>query len=100
MKKIIAWITGKSAVGKQVKKAQTFLDGKKTLLASLGTAIAGTLTILANFANEDTGGITYLLGVASTPEFLAASGGWIAVFGSMKGQKIRQENAEILSKLE
>jgi hypothetical protein len=39
-------------------------------------------------------GTPYLLHVASTPEFLAASGGWIAFFNAMKGEKIRAEIEE------
>lgn len=95
MNKVISWVAGFTSVGKYVKKAQLALDGKKATLASLGTAVAGTLTILAKFAAED-GGLDYLLRMATTEEFLAASGGWVAFFLSLKGEKIRKENAEIL----
>ena len=98
MNKIIGWIAGMTSVGTYVKKAQGFLDGKKQALAGLGTGVAGTLTILANFSAED-GGLPYLLQVAGTPEFLAASGGWIAFFNALGVRKVRAENAEIIEAL-
>jgi hypothetical protein len=86
MNKLIGWLANLTSVGKYVKKllgwlanmtavGQAFFEGKKMMLASLGTAVTGTLTIIAKFSADD-GGIQYLLHVASTPEFLAASG-WL-----------------------
>ena len=92
MKTIIAFILNFTKVGKTFKTVQTAVDGKKQAIASLGTAIAGTIAIVMNFGAE---GTPYLLKIASTPEFLAASGGWIAFFSAMKGEKIRHEIAEI-----
>jgi hypothetical protein len=100
MNKLILWVAGFTKVGKAVKSAQTFLDGKKQMLAALGTAVAGTLTILATFSKEEGGGLPYLAGVASTPEFLAASGGWISFFNALGIKKARKENAEIIEKLD
>jgi len=40
-------------------------------------------------------GTGYLLNIATTPEFIAASGGWIAFFNALKGEKIRTEIEEI-----
>lgn len=96
MMKAIAWILNFTKIGKVVTTVQEKVDGKKQMLAALGTAIAGTLTIIARFGE---GGTRYLAEVATTPEFLAASGGWIAFFNALKGEKIRQENAQILEKL-
>jgi len=97
MKKLFAWMLGMTKVGKAVKQAQGFLDGKKQMLASLAAAVPATLLILQRFTDE---GLTYLTTVASTPEFLAASGGWVAFFNALKGEKIRHENAEIITKLD
>lgn len=99
MIKLLGWLANLRSVGKYVKKVQEFFEGKKMMLASLGTAVTGTLTIIAKFSADD-GGIQYLLHVASTPEFLAASAGWIGFFGALKGEKIRNENAEIIAKLD
>lgn len=85
MNKILEWLINLTSIG---KKANAFLDGKKQALASLATALTGTATIIAKAAS-DQGGIPYLMHVASTPEFLAASGGWIAFFNALKGEKIR-----------
>lgn len=97
MNKLMGWILGMTKVGKFVKQAQEFLDGKKQIIASVATAVPATALILKNFSEQ---GTPYLLGVAHTPEFLAASAGWIALFNGFKGEKIRQENAEILAKLD
>ncbi len=93
MGKLIGLILNFTKIGKTVKTVQTAVDGKKQAIASLGTAIAGTIAIVMNFGAE---GTPYLLKIASTPEFLAASGGWIAFFNAMKGEKIRHENAVII----
>lgn len=97
MKKVIAWMLGKTKIGKLAKKVQEAVDGKKQAIASLATAVVATATVLAKFGEL---GTPYLIGVASTPEFIAASGGWIAFFNAMKGEKIRHENAAILEKLD
>lgn len=93
MKTLIGFILKFTKVGKAAKTVQTAVDGKKQSIASLGTAIAGTLAVILNFGEQ---GVPYLMKVASTPEFLAASGGWIAFFNAMKGEKIRKENAVII----
>lgn len=96
MNKLMAWILNMTKVGKTIKTVQEFLDGKKQIIASIATAVPATALILKNFSEQ---GTPYLLQVAHTPEFLAASGGWIALFNGFKGEKIRAENAEIMSKL-
>lgn len=100
MKKLIGWILGASQVGKAVKKAQGFLDGKKLLITGLATAIPATLMIISNFANETDGGLPYLMSLPQKLEFQTAAGGWGMVFAAMKGEKIRQENAEIIEKID
>jgi hypothetical protein len=97
MNKIYAWILGMTKVGKQIKRVQEWLDGKKQIIASLAAAIPATILIIQKFTEQ---GTTYLVSVASTPEFLAASGGWVALFNGLKGEKIRAENAEIITKLD
>lgn len=89
MKKILAWLVGITSIG---KKVNGFLDGKKQALASLATALAATATIIAKASEQ---GTAYLMGVASTPEFIAASGGWIAFFNALKGEKLRAEIAGV-----
>ncbi len=71
-------------------KIVDFFDGKKQMIASLGAALIATGTMFANFAHSGTG---YLLHVASTPEFAAASVGWVGFFNALKGEKIRNEIA-------
>lgn len=97
MNKIYAWILGMTKVGKAVKQVQVYLDGKKQIIASLATAIPATLLIIQKFTDQ---GTTYLVSVASTPEFLAASGGWVAFFNGLGIKKARAENAEIITKLD
>lgn len=72
-------------------KIVDFLDGKKQMLASLGAALVATGTMCVNFSQHGTG---YLLHVASTPEFTAASVGWVGFFNAIKGEKIRNEIAQ------
>lgn len=67
-----------------------FFDGKKQMIASLGAALIATGTIVANFAQM---GFGYASHMASTPEFAAASVGWIGFFNALKGEKIRSEIA-------
>jgi len=93
--KILEWLLKFTKVGKAAGKVQDVLEGKKQMLAGLATGVAGTVTILANFADQ---GIPYLLHVAGTSEFLAASGGWIAFFNALKGEKTRKEIAAIAEK--
>jgi len=100
MNKIFGWLAGMTAAGKYVKKAQMLLEGKKAMLAGLGTGIAGTLTIIGNFSREDGGGLPYLLHVAATMEFQTAMGGFSVFFLALKGEKIRNENAEILEEIQ
>ena len=73
-------------------KIVDFFDGKKQMLAALGAALVGTGTIVAKFSE---GGWGYLLHVGSTPEFVAASGGWVGFFNALKGEKIRADIAAI-----
>lgn len=97
MKSLIGWVLGMTRVGKVVKQAQMAVDGKKQMIASLVAAVTATATILLRFSEQ---GTKYLLEVASTPEFVAASAGWIGFFNALKGEKIRQENAQIIEKLD
>jgi hypothetical protein len=90
MNKLIGWVVGLTKIGSIVKKIQDFLDGKKQALASLAAAVPATVTIIVNFADK---GTPYLMQIASTPEFLAASAGWIGLFNAIKGEKIRAEIA-------
>lgn len=96
MNKLYAWILGMTKVGKTLKKIQEYLDGKKQIIASLATAIPATLLIVQKFTDQ---GTPYLVGVASTPEFLAASGGWVAFFNGLGIKKTRLENAQIINLL-
>lgn len=79
------------------RKVQEFLDGRKQLFVSLATAFVATGTIVANFSEK---GMPYLLHVAATPEFAAASLGWIGFFNALKGEKVRDEIAEVKAKVE
>lgn len=83
MKKVFGWLLGFTSIGKKINE---FFDGKKQALASLATALVAIATIISKTAEQGTG---YLLTVATTPEFLAASGGIIAFFNALKGEKIR-----------
>lgn len=85
--KIKLWILGISPL----KKVIDFLDGKKQAIASLAAALTASGTILAKYLEQ---GNAYILHVASTPEFVAASAGWIGFFNALKGEKIRAEIAE------
>jgi len=78
-----------------LKKFIEFFEGKKQALASLATALVATGTIVAKTSEL---GISYLMHVASTPEFAAASLGWIGFFNALKGQRIEakiDEAAEV-----
>lgn len=97
MKVLLNWILGLTKVGKVAKQIQAAVDGKKQMIASLAAAVVATATILTKFGEQ---GTKYLLEVASTPEFVAASAGWIGFFNALKGEKIRQENAQIIEKLD
>lgn len=97
MNKLIAWIAGMTKVGQAVKKVQDFLDGKKQYLAGAGMAFPALITIIQKFQE---GGIQYLLGATHSPEYLALTAGVAIIANAAKGQKIRQENAEIMAKLE
>lgn len=95
MKKILAWIIEKTKVGKVANKVRSAVEGKKQMIVSLATAIAGTLTIVTKFGEL---GIPYLMELATTPEFLAASAGWMGLFNALKGEKTRAEIKEIKDK--
>ncbi len=82
MSKMFEWVVGFTSIGKRVNE---FFSGKKQLLASLATALIATGTIVANVSQQ---GTSYLFHMASTPEFIAASGGWIAFFNAIKGNRI------------
>jgi len=97
MNKLYAWILGMTKVGKVVKQVQTFFDGKKQIIIGLGTAIPPTILIIQNFTEQ---GLPYLMGIGHTPELAAAGLGWGLVFNALKGEKIRAENAEIITKLD
>jgi len=71
-------------------KIVDFFDGKKQMIASAGAALVATGTICINFSQQ---GMGYLLHLASTPEFTAASIGWVGFFNALKGEKIRNEIA-------
>ena len=80
----------------KLQKVIDWLEGSKQKYASLGVALVGTGTIVANFSEL---GMPYLLHVASTPEFIAASGGWVGFFNSLKGEKTRAEIRALNEKL-
>jgi hypothetical protein len=88
MGKMTEWLLNFTRLG----KLNDYLDGKKQMLAGLATALVATATIIMNVSNSETR-LTYLLHIASTPEFIAASGGWVAFFNALKGEKIRAEIA-------
>lgn len=89
-KKLFGWVVGITSVG---KKVNGFLDGKKQMLVSLGSALAATSVIVAKIAEQ---GTAYLVGMASTPEFSTASIGWIGFFNAL-GRKKAAERLEELS---
>lgn len=88
MDSLIVWILEHTKLGKLLD----LLEGKKQMLASLGTAFVATGTIIVNYTKL---GTPYLLHVGGTPEFVAASAGWIGFFNALKGEKIRDEIAAI-----
>lgn len=97
MKGLLAWIIDGTKVGKVLKSIQALLDGKKQLLVGISTAIPATVTILTKYGEQ---GNAYLVNIASTSEFMAASLGWTAIFNAIKGEKIRAENATIIAQNE
>lgn len=84
-KKLMGWVIGFTSIG---KKANAFLDGKKQMLASLAAALAATATIIAKLAEQ---GTSYLVTIASTPEFSAASVGWIGFFNALGRKKLNEK---------
>lgn len=66
MGKIVSWFLGFTKLGKIVTPVQQFLSGKKAYLAGAGLAIPALVTILTKFSND---GMSYLMGVTSTPEW-------------------------------
>lgn len=96
MSKLIGWVLGFTKVGKTIKKVQEFLDGKKQLLTGLAGALPATLMIIQNFQQ---GGIDYLTHAAHSPEYAAALLGWGLVWNAVKGEKIRDQNDQILDAL-
>lgn len=92
MNSVISWFLEQTKVGRGVASVQAFLDGKKQIIASVATAVPATALILKNFSDQ---GMPYLLQIAHTPEFLAASAGWMGLFNALKGEKIRQEIADV-----
>lgn len=96
MSKLIVWVAGFTKLGKAVKAAQSWLDGKKQYLAGLSMALPGLLTVIQKF---QAGGIEYLSNVSSSPEYIALAGGVAIIANAAKGEKIRNENAQILSQL-
>lgn len=80
-----------------LQKLVDFFDGKKQMLASLGAALVATGTIVANYAER---GTPYILHVASTVEFAAASVGWIGFFNALKGEKARAEVEALNEKID
>lgn len=67
MKKVIVWFLGFTKLGKVINPAQRFLSGKKAYIAGLSIAIPALLTMIQRFSDQ---GISYLLSIAGTPEFL------------------------------
>ena len=93
MKRLIIMVLSKTKIGAWVKDAQKLLDGKKQILAGLGTALPASLLIISNFVAAENG-IEYLMNIAQAPEFAAAGLGWGLVFNALKGEKIREKQAE------
>lgn len=96
MKKIIAWIIGRTRAGETVSKVQMAVDGKKQVIASVVAVVVSGATILNNFSTR---GTEYLIQIGQTMEFATFSAGIMSLFNAFKGEKIRKENAEILEKL-
>jgi len=86
MDSMITWFLGFTKLGAVVD----WLDGKKQMFASLAAALAATATMAAKFSDQ---GHVYLFHVASTPEFAAASVGWIGFFNALHGKKVMKEIA-------
>lgn len=86
MDSVILWVLEHT----RLKSVVDFFDGKKQTIASLGAALIASGTIAVKWSEQ---GTPYLLHVASTPEFTAASIGWVGFFNSLKGEKIRAEIA-------
>lgn len=99
MIKLISWILEKTKIGKTVKSVQTYLDGKKQLIAGLAVALPASTQLLLDFAAAPEP-IAWLGTLSTNPTWLAAGGGWVAVFNAVKGEKIRAENATIISQNE
>lgn len=97
MKNMIAWILNMTKIGKTAKAIQVAVDGKKQMLAGLIAGLTATATIITKFGEL---GTPYLLSIATTPEFAAATVGWTAFFNALKGEKIRAENAQIIANQE
>ena len=89
---IVTWFLEKTKVGQFVKKTQDFLDGKKQLLTGIATAIPASVAVVQNFS---AGGMDYLLHASKSPEFAAAALGWGLIFNAFKGEKTRQEIADL-----
>ena len=81
MNNIVDWVLGFTKLGAVVD----WLDGKKQMFASLAAALIATGTMIAKLSEQ---GHVYLFHVASTPEFAAASVGWIGFFNALHGQKM------------
>jgi len=92
MKKLLAWMIDSTRIGPASKKIQEALEGKKQMLGGLAAAIPATVLILNNYAKS---GTPYLLELPTTVEFATASGGWIAFFNALKGEKTRNEIQEL-----
>lgn len=92
MSKFIGWIIGFTKVGKAAKSVQGALEGKKQMIASLAAAIPATFTIILKFIDL---GTPYLVNLTSSPEFVAASAGWIGLFNAIKIEKQRNEVRQI-----
>lgn len=97
MNKILAFIIGLTKVGEKIKQIQKWFNGKKQIIASLAMIFPAAFLIIKNFTEQ---GTAYLLQIASTPEFIAFTGGFVSLFNALKGEKIRSENAVIMDKLE
>lgn len=89
---LFGWLLGLTKIGKMFESIRQFLDGKKQAIASLAAAIPAIFLIIKNFTDQ---GNTYLITIAHTPEFLAASAGLIGFFNALKGEKIRNEIAAV-----
>ena len=77
MGKIVAWFLKLTKVDKVVEPVQSFLSGKKSYLTGLALAIPALITMLQSFSE---GGMTYLLTMTHTPEFMVLMNG-LAIMG-------------------